>query len=409
MSWDSWQEILDTVRHNKLRTLLTALSVAWGIFMLVILLAAGTGLRNAALFDFKDDAVNSIFIRARKTSLPYLGRGPGREVRLSNADFSSVKGEIKEIEHISGRFHLWGEFGVSYQNRTARFDIRGVHPDHRFLEKTEVVRGRFLNDDDILEKKKVAVIGTDVSKFLFEGANPIGEFINVRNTHYQVVGVYTRPGQQGEIGTIFLPVSTAQLVYGGSERLHALSFTVNTTDLKASQRVEEQVKALLRERHEISPEDERAFSVSNNLEMYRKIADIFDWLEIFVWIVGIGTLFAGIVGVSNIMLISVKERTKEIGVRKALGATPSGIVGMIMKEALLITTLSGYLGLVAAVGLVEVVNRSLPDNKYIREPDIDLKVALIATLIVILAGALAGYFPSRNAAKVNPIIALRDG
>jgi len=409
MSWDSWQEILDTVRHNKLRTILTALSVAWGIFMLVILLAAGTGLRNAALYDFRDDAINSIFIRPRKTSLPFLGRGPGRDVRLTNADFSLLKREVPEIDHISGRFHLRGEFAVSYEKRSARFDIRGVHPDHQFLEKTQMVLGRFVNDGDLADRKKIAVIGADVAKFLFDAANPIGKFINVRGAYYQVIGVYTRPGQQGEIATIFLPISTAQLVYSGGERLHALSFTVNTTELGASQRVEQTVKTLLREQHDISPEDERALAVTNNLETYRKISDIFDWLQLFVWLVGIGTLFAGLVGVSNIMLISVKERTKEIGVRKALGAAPSGIVAMIMKEALLITSLSGYLGLVCAVALVEVVNRTLPDNKYLREPEVNLQVALIATAIVILAGALAGFFPARNAAKINPIIALRDG
>ncbi len=409
MSWDSWQEILDTVRHNKLRTILTALSVAWGIFMLVILLAAGTGLRNAALYDFRDDAINSIFIRPRKTSLPFMGRGPGRDVRLTNADFNLLKRDVPEIDHISGRFQLWGEFAVSYENRSARFDIRGVHPDHQFLEKTQMILGRFVNDEDVADRKKIAVIGADVSKFLFETTNPIGKFINVRGAYYQVVGVYTRPGQQGEIATIFLPISTAQLVYSGGERLHALSFTVNTTELGASQRVEQTVKDLLREKHDISPDDDRALAVTNNLETYRKIADIFDWLQLFVWLVGIGTLFAGLVGVSNIMLISVKERTKEIGVRKALGAAPSGIVVMVMKEALLITSLSGYLGLVCAVGLVELVNRTLPDNKYLREPEVNLQVALIATGIVILAGALAGFFPARNAAKINAIVALRDG
>jgi putative ABC transport system permease protein len=409
MSWDSWQEIFATVRRNKLRTALTGLTVAWGIFMLVILLAAGGGLRNAVENDFRDDAKNSIFISGGETSLPYKGRGPGRHISFTNGDYDTLREKIAGIQHMSGRFYLWGGFSVRYQERAGQFDLRGTHPGHQYLEKTIMLSGRFINDDDVERRRKVAVIGPEVRDFLFRGADPIGEYIDIRGVNYQVVGVFTDQGNQGELKKIYVPISTAQLVYGGADRVDRIMFSVSQASVQQSKEMEARVRRLLHERHGIAPDDSRAVRINNNLERFQRVTDIFDWIRIFVWIVGCGTVVAGIVGVSNIMLISVKERTREIGVRKAVGATPVSIIGLILCEAIALTAIAGYLGLVSAVGVVEFVRSVLPENDYVRDPRVDFNSALLATALVIAAGALAGYFPARKAARVDPAVALRSG
>jgi putative ABC transport system permease protein len=404
---DTWQEIFETVRRNKLRTALTAFSVAWGIFMLVILLAAGTGLQRGVEHDFRDDALNSIWIHAGRTSLAHDGRGPGRHIRLTNDDYEKVRA-VPGVDRITGRFHLWGNYAVGYENRVSSFDVRGTHGDHQYLEKTEIIAGRFLNDLDVREKRKVAVIGPEVSKFLFRGESPLGKHISINHVQYQVVGVYEDQGGEGELRKIYIPISTAQLVYNGQNRVHTLMFTLGDADIETSKVIEADVRTLLHERHDIAPNDSSALRINNNLERFQKISAIFDWIRIFVWIVGCGTVVAGIVGVSNIMFISVRERTKEIGIRKALGATRASLIGLVMREAILITAAAGYLGLLGAIGVVELVRELVPENQYIRDPEVDLTVGLLATALIITAGALAGFFPARSAARVNPIVALRS-
>lgn len=409
MLLESLHEIWAVIRQNRLRTLLTALSVAWGMFMLALLLGAGRGLENGVVWEFRDDAVNSITLNSGKSSVAYAGRGPGRAIHFDNDDFEAIGREVPNVEHRTGRFYLWGEFFVSYGKKHAAFDIRGTHPDHRFLEKTEMLRGRFLNEVDIRERRKVAVIGRNVRLSLFEDQDPIGKYIQIRGLSYLVVGEFDDVGGEAELRKIYVPISTAQLIYNQPNTVHQLMFTINTEDLDRSLRIAEVAHTLVANRHDVALGDRRAIRVQNNLERFKKTTQVFAWLRAFVWVVGIGTLIAGVVGVGNIMLISVAERTKEIGVRKALGATPFSIVGMVVFEAMLITAVSGYLGVVAGVATVELIARVSEGAAFFRAPSVDLTVALAAAVLLVVAGGLAGLFPALRAARVDPIVALREG
>ncbi len=410
---DKWQEIWYTIRQNKLRTFLTAFSVSWGIFILILLLGAGSGLLNGAKHMFRDDATNSIWIHAGTTSLPYKGMKPGRSIQLTNDDFELIKANIPGVEYMTARYYLYGEKTVRYGKKYASFNIRGCHPEHMYLEKTTMVQGRFLNNMDVEENRKVLAVGTEVTRMLFPpDEDPIGKWVDVMNIPYKIVGVFEDEGNEGEARSIYIPISTAQTAYGGGERVHALALTTGDATLEESQTMFAEIKDLLYERYNIAPEDKRALRMFNFYESYQRIMNLFVGIEAFVWVVGIGTIIAGIVGVSNIMLIVVKERTKEIGVRKALGATPGSIISLILQEAIIITLLAGYFGLLAGVGLVEglrwVMQEFQIDAGYFRNPEIDFGTALTATALLVLAGALAGFFPARKAAKVKPVEALRD-
>lgn len=401
-------ELWDVLRRNALRTILTGASVAWGVFMLVVLLGAGKGLENGASWEFRDDAQNSIWILGGKTSLSHAGRGPGRAILFKNRDFDDLSRTVAGIEHLTGRYWLWGEFSVSYGNQRAAFSILGVHPEHRFLEKTVVVRGRFLDDLDQRAKRKVAVIGSKVREILFGERDPLGKYVNIRGLAYQVVGEFEDVGGENELRKIYVPISTAQLVYQQPDVIHQLSFTVGDASVEQSQAMAEQARALLAKNHGFSVDDRRALRLSNNLEQFTRLTRVFQWISAFVWAVGVGTLLSGMVGIGNIMLISVAERTKEIGIRKALGATPASIIRMVLGEALVLTAVSGYAGLVAGVGVVELVASQFPEAPFFRQPSVSLDVALGATLLIVAAGALAGFFPAYRAARVSPIVALRS-
>jgi putative ABC transport system permease protein len=401
-------ELWDVLSRNALRTTLTGLSVAWGVFMLVVLLGAGKGLENGATWEFRDDAQNSIWIGGGKTSLPYAGRSPGRAIVFKNQDFNDLSRKIPSIERLTGRYWLWGEFSVSHGSKRSSFSILGVHPDHRFLEKTVIVRGRFLDDRDQIEKRKVAVIGSKVREILFDDADPVGQYVNIRGLTYKVVGEFEDEGGENELRKIYLPISTAQLVYNQPDVIHQLVFTVGDASVEQSQAMAEQARGVLAKNHGFSLEDRRAVRVGNNLEQFTRLTGVFRWISMFVWAVGVGTLLAGIVGIGNIMLISVAERTREIGIRKALGATPGSIIRMVLGEALVLTAVSGYAGLVAGIGVVELVAAKFPNAPFFRQPSVSLDVALGATLLLIAAGALAGFFPAYRAARVNPIVALRS-
>ncbi len=406
---DGLAEILAVLSRNRLRTLLTALSVAWGTFVLALLLGAGRGLRTGVAWEFRDDAVAAVWIHGGQTSVPFAGRAPGRSVYFTHGDYDAIGREIRGAEHRTGRYYLWGEFQVSRGARHAAFDIRGVHPGHRYLERTELVRGRFLNDADLAERRKVAVIGTQVTEALFGGEDPVGARIAIRGSSYLIVGEFADVGGEAELRRIYVPITTAQLVYGQPDIIHGLAFTLASEDLAASREASAATRALLGRRHAVAPEDRRALRVHNNLEEFRRMTEVFTWVDVFVWVVALGTLFAGIVGVGNIMLIAVAERTREIGVRKAVGATSASIVGMIVTEAVLITALSGYAGLVAGVTVVELVAGSGLDLGLLREPAVDVRLGLIASALLVGAGALAGLFPALRAARVDPIVALREG
>lgn len=405
---DRFVEILQALDRNRTRTMLTALAVAWGIFMLVLLLAAGTGLENAVAYEFRDDATNSLWVRRGQTSVPYKGHRPGRRVRFTNADFERIK-RLPGVEYITSRYYLWGEFTIRYEGRHGSFDVRSCHPDHQHLEKTIITSGRFLDDLDLAERRKVTVIGQEVSNHLFRGEDPLGKWVDIKGIAYRVVGVFQDEGGLNELRKVYIPISTAQAAYGGGDQVHAIMFTVGDLSVEESHILEEQVRQQLASVHNFSPDDPRAVRIRNTLEAMQKVTQTFTVIRSFLWIVGLGTVAAGVVGVGNILLVSVAERTGEIGVRKALGATPARVVAEIIQEAVLLTSVSGYLGLVAGVVVVEVVNRFLPDNDYLRNPEVDLGIAFAAIAVLVVAGVLAGLIPAWRAARIDPAHAIREG
>ena len=377
--------------------------------MLVVLLGVGSGLQNGTKAQFADDAINSIYVRNGQTSLAYGGMQPGRQIRMKNADFDAIRREIKGIDKISARFAKWGGNQVVYQRKSATFNIRGVHPDHQYLEKTVMVKGRFISDMDIERKRKVCVIGNKVQVDLFAEIDPIGKWITVSGVPYQIIGAFVDEGSEGENGIIYTPISTAQLTNGGTNEVDVILLTTNDNSLETSQRVANEVKMFLAQAHHFDPEDPRALHVRNNFENYSRISNVLGLMKAFFWLIGILTIIAGIVGVSNIMIITVKERTREIGIRKSLGATPRSIVTMIMQEAVLITGLFGYIGLFFGVFLLELVAKFIPDTGAVfTNPTVDFNTALAALILLIIAGSAAGLIPALKAARIRPIEALMD-
>jgi putative ABC transport system permease protein len=408
LSFEALDELVTTLRRNKLRTLLTGLSVTWGTFMLVLLLGAGKGLENGILYEFRDDAVNSIWVWSGLTSVPFAGRGPNRDIRFKNDDYAALRREVPGIEHLSGRYWMWGEFSVRRGERHSAFDVIGVHPDQRYLEKTLMTAGRYVNDSDLAERRKVAVIGSLVRSTLFKHEDPLGKTIEIRGLPYTVVGVFEDEGGESELRRIYVPLTTTQLVYNDPARIHAFGMTLGDADVHQSEALEREAHRVLAQRHQVALSDARALRTQNNLVRFERISAVFRWVNGFVWFVSFGTLLAGMVSVSNIMLISVAERTRELGIRKALGATPFRLVGMVLAEAILVTSLSGYAGVVAGVAVVELARERLTDAPFIRNPSVGIGVALEATALIVLSGALAGFFPALRAARVSPVVAMRE-
>ncbi len=404
---DTWQELISTIRKNKLRTFLTGFSVAWGIFMLVILLGAGQGLENGVKFQFQDDAVNSIWLYPGETSISYKGIQSGKRVQFKNDDYDLIKNQIASVDKITARFYIRGAVEVNYKNEYGNFSVRCVHPDHKFLENTIITEGRYLNILDLDKYRKVAVVGELVKKELFKGENPIGKYVMINKIPFKVVGVFHDDGGDDEMRRIYLPISTAQRVFNGGTDINQLMFTT-TANAEQTKTLTEKLKYLFARKHNYAPKDEKALFIRNMLENFKQVMMLFLGIKIFVWIIGIGTIIAGIVGISNIMFITVKERTREIGVRKAIGATPFSIVAMILLEAVVITTVAGYFGLVSGVGLLELISQNMQASDFFRNPQVNLTIAVSATLLLVISGTLAGFFPALKASKIKPIEALRD-
>ncbi len=408
MSFDAWQEIFDTVKHNKLRTFLTGFAVAWGIFMLVVLLGSGRGLEHGVDYQFRDDAVNSIWVSSGQTSVPYKGLQPGRDVRFDNQDYDEVRTRVPGVEYSSARYWIFGSQQVNYKNENGSYSIRAVHPGHQVLERTKVIQGRYLNEFDLRQFRKSAVLGTLVAAALFRDEDPIGKEIRIGGISFKVVGVFDDEGNEREREFIYLPISTAQRTFNGANRVNQILYTTGDASLAKSEEMAGATRRILSVNHTFDPEDQRAIYVNNNVENYQKIVALTSAIRIFVWVVGIGTLLAGVVGVSNIMLVAVRERTREIGIRKALGATPGSIVSLVLQESVLITTVAGYAGLVLGVLVLEGLAKAIPDAAFFRNPQVDIRVAISATVLLVVAGAVAGFFPARRAAAIRPIEALRD-
>ena len=353
---ERWQEIFDTIRKNKLRTFLTGLSVASGIFILVILLGFGQGMQNGIAKEFEQDATTSVWVWPGVTTIDYKGMNPGRPIQLRNENYEFAGVLLEDqIEHKSPRLFVRNVF-VNYGNESLAYNVQGVSSQFQFIENEFISQGRFLNHQDEVVKAKVAIISNKINREVFkELESPVGEFIEISGISFKIVGVYGDIGGEREEDRIYIPVSTAQQVFNGADHLNNLSYTLPPVDdfetaVAQSIKFKNDIKSYLQKAHTISPDDTSAIQVYNPMEEAKRFYSLMGGIKFFFWFVGVCTIIAGIVGVSNIMLIVVKERTREIGIRKALGAKPWSIVAMILHEAIFITAIAGFSGLILSMG-----------------------------------------------------------
>jgi len=399
---------------------MTAFGVFWGIFMLIIMLGSGAGLENGVTAGMGNFATNSVFIWTQRTTMPYKGFPRARRFYFENDDIQALKDNIPEIKYLAPKIQGWssgdGSNNTVRNNKTGAFSIMGDYPEWNKIDPMDIFKGRFINNIDIEEKRKVAVIGTRVLEILFEpDEDPIGEYIQLQGVYFQVIGVFKPLNTNINFGgekeqSIYIPLSTLQKTYNYGNIVGW--FSITTDDNVAASVVEEKVMKFLAVRHSIHPDDKEAFGHFNLEEEFKQMSGLFKGISGLIWIVGIGTLIAGVIGISNIMLVIVKERTKEIGIQRALGATPMNVISQIITESVLLTSVAGYFGLVAGVALVEGINYALvkfgAENEMFQRPEVDFQIAITALVILIFSGALAGMVPARRAVRIKPIDALRD-
>lgn len=412
---DKWNEIYATLSKNKLRTFLTAFGVFWGIFMLIIMLGSGNGLRNGIMRMFSGSASNAFYMWTQSTSMPYKGLPRNRTFTFKNEDVEAIRKNVPEADIIAPANQLGGyrgENNVVRGNKTGPFSVRGDYPDTRFINSFRITEGRFINENDMKENRKICAIGEQVRAIMFEkNENPIGQHLQVNGVYFKVVGVISvdKAGEdaQSRMQTVYIPFTTFQQAFNWGNNIGWFAIT-SRPDVPASV-TEDKVRALLLSRHRIHPDDKRAIGSWNTEKEFGKLMGLFSGIKLLVWIVGTGTLMAGVIGVSNIMLIVVKERTKEIGIRRAIGATPLSIMSQIMMESVILTSLAGYLGLVCGIFLMEGVNSALrgSDVGMFQNPGVDINIALKALLVLVAGGLLAGIIPARKAVAINPVDALR--
>ena len=407
-SKDSWREIFDTIKKNKLRTFLSGFTVAMGIFIFIILFGFGNGLQNSFAKYFTDDKVNTIRIYPSSTSLPYKGYAANRRIEFTNQDLVEIKehfkSKVKDIVVRNTNF-----FQIKYKEKSNNYQVRAVSPGHKEAEMTVIMQGRYLNEGDVTNRKKHAVIGRLVAQDLFNDKNPIGQYIFGSNHSWRVIGVFQDEGGDREERTLYVPYTAMQEIQKNNDKIEQMIVIYNPEmDYAESIILEKKLENFIKKKKFISPEDNRGVYISNTGEQLENSKN-FEWLlQIVVSFIGIGTLIAGIIGISNIMVFVVKERTKEIGIRKAIGATPKSIIAMILHESIFITTISGYTGLIFAMITLKLIGNSLEEKYFISNPYIETGDAIWATVILIFFGALAGYLPAKKAAKIKPITALRD-
>lgn len=414
--YEKWQEIFHTIKKNKLRTGLTMFGVFWGIFMLMLLMGSGNGLENGVKKGFNSWATNSGFVWSNRTTMPYKGLKPGRYIQFRNEDRELLISKVEGLEHLAPRLNLhnWDSGNkISRKDKAGSFRVNGDYPDYQKIHIDLQMAGRHLNMLDIEEKRKVAVIGKQVQDVLFEpDEDPIGEYISINGIYFKVIGTFRSQrddqGADRDNQTIYVPFTTFQQAFNYGNQVGWFGFTAKP-GYKVSE-VEENIKSVLKKKYTIHPDDVNALGSDNLEEEFGEINGLFDGIDIFVWIVSIGTLIAGVIGVSNIMLIVVRERTKEIGIRKSIGATPLSIIGLIIQESVFITTIAGYIGFLIGntilIGVSYALEQSGQSGMF-QNPEIDVGVALKCLAVLIVAGALAGLVPATKAASVNPIEALR--
>lgn len=411
-SVERWQEIFEGLIKNKLRTVLTGVSVASGIFILVILLGAGNGIQNGIQRQFAQDAVNRLSVYPGITKKEYKGLGVGRSIQLRNADYELATTLFADyIDKKSAIFSVWNG-AVVFKKETGNYSVEGVHPDYQFIENASITNGRFINHSDVTSYEKNVVIGKKVATDLFKhNEEPLGQKLNISGIVYNVVGVYTDPGGEREESKVFIPIATAQKAYSAGDSIRSMSFTMKPNvsfddALAQSNEFSLKLETLLKNKYTIAPDDDGALYISNSLEQAKNIYIITGGVKAFFWFVGICTIIAGVVGVGNIMLIIVKERTKEIGIRKALGASPFSIVSMVLQEAVFITVIAGFSGLILGLLVWELIG-PMVEADFFTQPEVDFNVAITTLILLIVAGAFAGFVPAYRAAKIRPIVALR--
>ncbi|MFX0555447.1 ABC transporter permease [Maribacter sp. CXY002] len=404
---DIWQEIFHSIKNNKLRTFLTGFSVGWGIFILVLLLASVNGMQNGFTGQFSDDATNSIFIRTGTTSIAYGGFEAGRRIQLTNEDVDYIKKSFpKDVEYISPR--IYQNISARYKSETGSYNVQAVYPEHQIIEKTIVNKGRFINTNDQLNKSKVAVIGRKVAEDLFKKEDPIGKFVEFNGLPFRVIGTFTDDGDDNAERNIYAPTSTFQRIYGQTDEINQIALTYNPNyDLTKALEFSGRLESVFKRRFKVAPQDQAGIRVFNYAEIFENISNFTGGLDIAAIIVGLLILLAGIVGIGNIMVFIIKERTKEIGVRKALGAEPWQIIKLVLFESVFITTLSGFIGLTIATGLLALVGPSIKSDAF-ANPSVSMSTVVTATIILVVAGVMAGLIPAMKAAKVKPIVALSD-
>ncbi len=415
---DKWDEILEALTANTFRTILTAFGVFWGIFILVILLAAGNGLENGVKQGFSGMATNTMFMWTQATSKPYKGLPKTRQFSFQNSDVPALKEKFPDLLYVSPRNQLGGFRGgnnVVRGTKTAALNVYGDYPEYVKQESMDIVRGRFVNYKDIESSRKVAVIGQGVIDGLYEKTEEvIGTYIKVNGVNFMVVGVYkTKSNNNGNAEenqkNVFVPFTAFQQAFNYGDRVGWMAITANDdasiTDLKPK------ILEFMKSRHSISPDDERAIGNFDLFAEFSKILGLFSILRFIAYFVGTLVLLSGVIGISNIMLIVVKERTKEIGIRRALGATPGAIRSQILLESIFLTISAGMLGIGAATGVLIIINKildSMPsEGSMFANPSVDLPVVFFALIILVGSGLLAGFIPAQTAIKVKPVDALR--
>ena len=415
---DIWQEIYGTIKRNKLRTLLTGFAVAWGIFMLIVLLGAGNGLIHAFEKSSSARALNSIKIYPGWTGKPYDGLKEGRRIQLDNKDLDATMEHFSDNIISVGASQWQSNVNLSYGQEYVNLSLEGVYPNFTEVESVKSTDGRFINDIDLKERRKVIVLHTKTAEILFgkSKTEPIGKFVNAGGVSYPVVGLYTDPGDQGS-SEAYIPFSTLQVIYNKGDKLNNLTFTTKgLTTIETNEAFEAAYRKVMGAKHRFDPSDNSALWIWNRFTNYLQSQNAMGILRTAIWVIGIFTLLSGIVGVSNIMLITVKERTREFGIRKALGAKPFSILWLIIVESVTITTLFGYIGMVAGIAATEWMNKvageqtvdvGMFSETVFLNPTVDISIAIQATLTLVVAGTLAGFFPAKKAVSIRPIEALR--
>jgi putative ABC transport system permease protein len=410
---ERWQEIFDTIRKNKLRTFLTGLSVASGIFILVILLGFGQGMQNGIAQEFEKDASNRIIVWTQVTTKEHKGLNPGRPIQMRNENYDFIESKFSEVLKDKSANLFVGGALVNYKKESVGYSVQGVHDGFQFVENQYMSQGRYINHQDHMNVSKVAVISNTIKREIFKDSeDPLNEYLDISGIKFKIVGVYGDMGGERGEERIFIPMSTAQRVFNGSDRINNLYYTLQPVKnfdqaVTESKRFSDDMKRYLQDAHTVAPDDPSAINVFNTLEEVKRFFTLMSGMKLFFWFVGICTIIAGVVGVSNIMLIVVKERTREIGVRKALGAKPWSIVGMILHESIFVTAISGFAGLIFSMGLLELLGPYI-EVDYIVNPSVNFNVAISTVFVLIFAGAAAGFFPAWRAANIHVIDALRD-